>query len=232
MIVSIHQPAYLPWLGYFHKILHSDAFVFLDTVQMEKNGFVNRNRVRTSSGIQWLSVPVLMKGHTGKTIGEMRINRADSWKRKHLATLNQAYGKRPFYSSHAGDFSRLVEGGGDFLGDLLFEMLRYFLDAAGIKGRRIIRASELDPQGRRAELLADICVKMGADTYLSGSMGRGYLELEPFEEAGIDVAFQEFRHPEYDQGYPDFAPNMGIVDALFNCGGNAIAGMLQSKESQ
>lgn len=227
MIVSIHQPAYLPWLGYIHKILHSDVFVILDTVQLEKNGFVNRNRVRTSSGIQWLTVPLLMKGHTEKNIGEMKINQVDSWKRKHLATLEQAYGKRPHYARYSDDFRRLIEDGGESLSDFLFDMLHYFLDAAGIEGKRIVRASELVVEGSRAELLADICTKMGGDTYLSGVAGKEYLDLKPFEAAGVEVAFQEFSHPEYDQGYEDFTPNMGIVDALFNCGGEGIAPMLR-----
>ncbi len=227
MIVSIHQPAYLPWLGYFHKILHSDVFVFLDTVQLEKNGFVNRNRVRTPSGVQWLTVPLLMKGHTEKSIGEMQINQADPWKRKHLATIEQAYGKRPHYDPYADGIRELIESAGESLGDLLFDMLRYFLDTAGIEVKRIIRASELKPEGSRAELLADICKKVGGDIYLSGPMGRTYLDREPFEKAGVEVAFQDFHHPEYDQGYRDFAPNMGVVDALFNCGGEAIAPMLR-----
>lgn len=227
MIVSIHQPAYLPWLGYIHKILHSDVFVFLDTVQLEKNGFVNRNRVRTPSGVQWLTVPLLMKGHTEKSIGEMKINHADSWKRKHLATLEQAYGKRPHYDPFADGIRRLIESAGESLSDLLFDMLCYFLDAAGIEGKRIVRASELEPEGSRAELLADICAKVGGDTYLSGVAGKEYLDLKPFEAAGVEVVFQEFHHPEYEQGYKEFEPNMGIVDALFNCGGGAIAPMLQ-----
>ncbi len=227
MIVSIHQPAYLPWLGYFHKILLSDVFVFLDIVQMEKSGFVNRNLVRTASGVQWLTVPLLIKGHMDKSIGEMRINQADPWKRKHLGTIEQAYQKRPHYSRHADDFRRFIEGAGESLSDFLFVMLRFFLDAAKMGEVKIVRASALEPEGSRAELLADICRKAGADTYLSGSMGKTYLDREPFEKAGVEVAFQEFRHPEYDQGYGDFAPNMGIIDALFNCGGDAIAPMLK-----
>ncbi len=227
MIVSIHQPAYLPWLGYFHKILLSDVFVFLDTVQMEKNGFVNRNRVRTASGVQWLTVPLLMKGHTEKSIGEMKINRADSWKRKHLATIEQAYGKRPHYGLYADDIRGFIEGADESLSDFLLKMLRYFLDAAKMGEVKVVRASELKPEGSRAELLADICKKAGGDTYLSGPMGKTYLDREPFKEAGIEVMFQEFQHPEYDQGYKDFAPNMGIADALFNCGGDAIAAMLE-----
>jgi hypothetical protein len=106
-------------------------------------------------------------------------------------------------------------------------MLRYFLDAAKIGDVKVVRASDLKPEGSRAGLLADICKKAGGDTYLSGPMGKTYLDREPFKEAGIEVMFQEFQHPEYDQGYKDFAPDMCIIDALFNCGGDAIAPMLK-----
>lgn len=227
MIVSIHQPAYLPWLGYFDKIRCSDVFVFLDTVQLEKNGFVNRNRVRTSSGVKWLTVPLLMKGHTEKSIGEMRINPASNWKRKHIATLAQAYRGRPHYERYAGGIEHLIEGAGDSLGDFLFEMLGFFLGELGLDGRRILRASGLGAVGSRAELLARIAGEVGAEVYLSGSAGREYLEPAPFREAGIEVAYQDFRHPVYDQGAPGFEPNMGIVDALFQLGGEGVAEMLE-----
>ena len=108
MIVSIHQPAYLPWLGYFHKILRSDVFVFLDTVQLEKNGFANRNRVRTRSGVRWLTVPLLIKGHMGRSIRGMQINRAAGWQRKHLRTMEQAYRNRPHYDRYAAEIGAPV----------------------------------------------------------------------------------------------------------------------------
>jgi hypothetical protein len=227
VIVSIHQPAYLPWLGYFHKILRSDVFVFLDTVQLEKNGFANRNRVRTRSGVRWLTVPLLIKGHMGRSIRGMQINQAAGWRRKHLRTMEQAYRHRPHYDRYAAEIGELIEGAGDSLGDFLFAMLGYFLEKTGLGGKKILRASEMGAEGSRSELLAEIAREAGADVYLSGAAGREYLDRSPFEAAGIEVAFQNFRHPEYDQGYPDFEPNMGIADALFNLGGEAIVPLLE-----
>lgn len=227
MIVSIHQPAYLPWLGYFHKILRSDVFVVLDTVQFEKNGYVNRNRVRTSGGVRWLTVPVLLKGHTRKAIAEMEINPTAPWKKKHVRTLAQSYGRLPHYAPHGEDVARLIEAAGSSLTEFLLEMLEYFLETIGLGGKRIVRASGLEPGGEQSFLLADICRRLGAATYLSGVGARAYLDPRPFEEAGVAVRFQEFRHPEYDQGRPDFEPNLSIVDALFHCGAQAIVPMLE-----
>jgi len=228
VILSVHQPAYLPWLGYFHKILLADVFVLLDTVQLEKNGFVNRNRVWTPNGVKWLTVPLRMRGHLEKSIAEMKIHQAQPWKKKHLRTLELSYGKRPHYARYAGDIGRLIEGAGDSLADFLAGMLAYFLQAAGMGEKRVVRASDLRPEGQRAALLADLCKKLGADTYLSGAGGKGYLESRPFDEAGVRLLFQDFRHPVYDQGRPEFEPNLAIVDALFHCGGEAIRPMLKA----
>lgn len=227
MIAAIHQPAYLPWLGYFHKILHADLFVLLDTVQMEKNGFVNRNRVWTPNGVQWLTVPVLMKGHTHSTLREMRVNPAVSWKAKHLKTLALSYGKRPGYPRYAEDIEALLAGAGDDLTGLLARMLDYFLQALGMGHKRVVRASTLAPEGKATTLLLDICRKVGARTYLSGVAGREYLELRHFDEAGVEVVFQDFRHPAYDQGRQKFEPNLAVVDALFNVGGEAVLSLLE-----
>jgi len=225
--VSIHQPAYLPWLGYFHKIWASDVFVFLDTVQLEKSGFANRNRVRTRSGVVWLTLPLLMKGHMDKSIGEMRINPTAKWKKKHLQTIAQAYRNRPHYGRYGKEIEELIGGAGESLGDFLFEMLRYFLGALGLGGKKILLASKLDPQGARSEMLCDICRKVGADVYLSGDGARGYLDEKPFGEAGIGVEYQGFRHPEYDQGMDSFEPRLAVIDALFNCGGDAVVPMIE-----
>jgi len=227
MIVAIHQPGYLPWLGYFHKILHADLFVLLDTVQMEKNGFANRNRVWAPNGVQWLTVPVLMKGHTHSTLGEMRINPAVSWKAKHLKTLALSYGKRPHYLRYAGDIERLLAGSGEELTPFLARMLEYFLQALGMGEKRVVRASALAPEGKATTLLLDICKKAGATAYLSGVAGKEYLDLTHFDEAGIEVVFQDFHHPRYGQGRPQFEPNLAAVDALFNLGGEEVLELLK-----
>ncbi|MEK6710445.1 MAG: WbqC family protein [Nitrospinota bacterium] len=227
MIVAIHQPAYLPWLGYFHKILHADLFVLLDTVQMEKNGYVNRNRVWTPNGLHWLTVPVLTKGHMTAAIQDLRINPNVSWKAKHLRTLALSYGKRPHYARCAEDLERLIAGAGEDLTGFLAGMLAYFLKTLGMEEKRVIRASSLEPQGKATTLLLDICQKVGATAYLSGVAGKEYLELRHFDEAGVEVVFQDFRHPAYGQGRPGFDSHLAVVDALFNLGGEGVLSLLK-----
>jgi len=107
MIVAIHQPQYLPWLGYFDKMNRADAFVLLDTVQFKKNEFQNRNQIKGPGGPQWLTVPVLQK--LGQDIKDVRINTTVTWRKKHLAALNSCYGRAPFYGDYRDAFEDLFD---------------------------------------------------------------------------------------------------------------------------
>src|SRR5450631_1867991 len=100
MIVAIHQPAYLPWLGYFDRIAASDLFIFLDTVQFERNSFTNRNRIKTASGPIWLTVPVRLRGHMEKILNEIEIDNTKGWKKKHLRAVEQNYHRAPMFAKN------------------------------------------------------------------------------------------------------------------------------------
>jgi len=222
MIVTIHQPEFLPWLGFIDKFHNCDIFVLLDDVQFEKNYFQNRNRIRTPSpqGWCWLTVPVLTKGRSGQSICEVEINNAVNWKRKHLSSFKQNYSSASHFEvyfeflqeHYRKDWRRLV--------DFNIEIITWLADAFGLKGT-IVRSSELDVEGARSALLLDICQELGATVYLSGISGRDYLDLELFESAGINVRLQEFYHPIYRQCYEPFISCMSSVDLLFNYGSEA-----------
>ena len=213
MIVTIHQPHYLPWMGYLGKILLADAFVLLDTVQYVKNEWQNRNRVRTSKGWQWLTVPV--EYHYPQTILDTRINNRAPWRRKHLKTLRQLYGKAAHFEQQFVFFERLYDRSWDRLVALNLEILRQLMKVLDVQVP-IHLASEMDieethPTGR----LIEICGKLGASVYLSGPSGRDYLEVERFEKAGLGLQFQAYQHPTYEQLYPGFEPYMAVIDLLF-----------------
>jgi len=213
-IVSIHQPAYLPWLGYLDRIARSDVFVFLDSVQFQKNSFQNRNRIRTAQGDTWLTVPVMSRGHTDSTLEHLAINNSANWQKKHLKTIEQSY------RSTAG-FSAVMEWLGSFyetqwekLADLCWEMLAAHLKATGIT-TRVVRSSTLSGlSGTKGDLVLDIVRKMGGTRYLSGPLGLDYLEPEKFKDAGIDLDVHRFEHPVYVQTHSPFIPNMAAIDRL------------------
>ena len=222
MIVSINQPAYLPWLGYFERIARSDVHIVLDHVQVEKNSFTNRNKVRTATGWCWLTVPMKTKGRFGDlAIRSVEIE-GEAWRRKHWETIRQSYARAPFFDVHAPAFEALYARDWTHLLGVCDAATRLLLDVLGIR-TRLLRSSEMEPQGAKDALVLDLCRKAGATTYLSGALGRQYLHEEVFAESGIRVAYQDYEHPVYPQAHPGFEPFMAAVDLLFNCGPDAHA---------
>ncbi len=223
MIVSINQPAYLPWLGYFERIARSDVHVVLDDVQFEKNSFVNRNRVLGSAGPTWLTVPVETSGRFGGLrIDELGIA-DDRWRKKHWATITQSYGRAPHFGEHAPFFESVYARSWPRLGELLGEINGYLMRQLGIT-TRVVSSRELGHEGAKDELVLDVCRRLGATTYLSGALGRSYLREVLFAAAGIGVVYQEYRPARYEQGRgegADFVPAMAAVDVLFRHGGAA-----------
>lgn len=215
MIMSAHQPAYLPWLGYLDKIKRSDIFIFLDTVQFEKNSFTNRNKIKTKNGPIWLSIPVIKTDHFDKTMNEMLIDNNFHWQRKHLCSIQTAYSKAPRFKELFPKLQELYAIEYDNLVDATWNHLIFWLDILGVK-TRIIKSSELDIHSKKSDLVLDLCKSINADYYISGALGRDYLELEKFKAAGIQVEFQNYKHPVYNQLYGEFLPYMGVVDFAMN----------------
>lgn len=221
MIVSIHQPAYLPWLGYCERVARSDVHVVLDHVQFEKNSFVNRNRVRSAAGPCWLTVPVRTSGRFGDLpINRLAIDNTSDWRRKHWRTLAQAYARAPHFAEHAAFFEGIYARPWTELAPLCKETTDYLLAALGIDIPRVA-SSTLGVAGAKDELVLNICRRLGATTYLSGALGRDYLKPERFAEAGIELVFQDYAHPVYPQGRGPFEANLSVVDLLANCGAAA-----------
>jgi hypothetical protein len=218
MIVSINQPAYLPWLGYFHRIAVSDLHIVLDHVQFEKNSFTNRNKIRTSEGWCWLTVPLKTSGRFGDlAIAQVEISTERRWAEKHWNSIRLNYCKANYFRQHADFFENIFSRSWEHLNPLLREITTYLLSALGIK-TKILFSSEIGAAGRKSELVLELCRKVGATSYLSGSLGRDYLDESAFERAGIAVTYQDYHHPTYKQVYPGFEPYMGAIDLLFNSG--------------
>jgi hypothetical protein len=217
VIVSIHQPAYLPWLGYFDKIQRSDLFIHLDTVQFEKNSFQNRNRVLSKQGPFWLTVPVLTKGqHFDVPVKDIGINNNIHWQKKHLASIRMNYRKAQQYREVFHLIEPFYQREWEKLPELCGAMLRQFVKMLSIDSK-IIDASDLPVvDGVKSDLVLNLCREVGATKYISGALGRDYLDMDSFAKAGIDVVFQDFSHPVYEQAYPGFSPGMGVIDLLMN----------------
>lgn len=229
MTVSINQPAYLPWLGYFERIARSDLHVILDHVQFEKNSFTNRNKIPTQSGTTWLTVPVVTKGQFGNlAIDQLQIQNAQPWGRKHWSTIRQTYLKSAHFKTHADFFEDTYQREWSHLLPLTNHITTYLLEQFHIS-TPLASSKELDLTSSKSQLVLDICKEKQASAYLSGAMGKDYLELAPFDADGIDVSFQAYEHPTYSQ-FPntEFTPYLGAIDLLFHHGPDSLDILLNS----
>jgi len=223
LIVAVHQPQYLPWLGYFDKIDNADVFCFLDNVQYKKNEWQNRNRIKSTHGWQWLTAPVLYR--FPQKINTVRINNTVNWKKKHLQALITNYGKAPFFDDFFNFFEGVYSTEWEFLADLNIYLVQQLIGMLGLESKTTARASELQLSDDPTDRLIDICKTLGGDTYLSGRDGTQYMDLERFRQRGIRVIVQDFKHPVYPQLFGDFQSHLSIVDLLFNCGPDSLQKM-------
>ncbi len=216
MILTAHQPQYLPWLGLFHKIALSDAFCSFDIAQYRTKSF-NRNKIKTPQGEAFLTVPVLTKGYREKKFYEIEINNALDWRKDHFKSLYLNYKKAPYFEKYIPFFEDLYGKEWKYFTELTEYMLKWFLEELGITVA-FSRASHYQFVGEGSNLVLDMCKKIGADIYIFGNLGKDYAKVEQFENAGIRPYFQEYVHPAYAQLWGKFLPTMSIVDLLFNCG--------------
>ena len=220
MRVTIHQPQFLPWLGYLDKIDRADLFILLDTVQFKKNEWQNRNRIRTANGWQWLTVPVLH--HFGQRVQEVTINPAAAWREQHLRALEMHYARAPFRDRYLPALQEIYAQGWTKLSELNVVVIRWLLQAYGI-GTPLRCASGMVAREEPTDRLIDICRVVGATQYLAGPGADGYMDKPRFEASGVELEIQEFRHPSYRQVYEPFEPNLSAIDLLFCMGPEALS---------
>ena len=223
MLVAIHQPHYVPWLGYLDRMAKADLFIVLDHVQFERRNYQNRTMIRLEDQSRWLTVPVVQLSQKERIIDKQVDNSEDgsrAWGPNHFKTLKYAYRKAPYFNLYADRLQQILEARWDKLVDLDLAMLDFLRDAFEIR-TPIRRSSEMRAEGARSGLLLNLCRETAAGSTFLGGLGgsRGYLDLEAFSAAGIGVQWQEFKHPVYPQcGEGPFIPGLMSLDLLFNCG--------------
>jgi len=218
MLVTIHQPNYLPWPGFFHKWLISDDFIILDTVQYHKNEWQNRNRIKTGSGAQWLTVPVSYR--FPQTIDEVGIAQSN-WARKQIAAIEQAYAKAPHMGDYWPQLREVMERPWDKIADLNIEVIKTLGGMLGCKAPLHLASEMATRSDDPTQRLILLCKELGGNAYLSGSEGRNYLEREKFTDAGIELWFQKVEAPCYPQLHGEFISHLSVIDMLFNVGPEA-----------
>jgi hypothetical protein len=224
MILAGHQPNYLPYLGFFHKLAACDLFVIVDNVQFVKRGpygWIHRNRIRTHDGWMWLTVPVLTKGRYTQNIVDTYINSKVDWRHKHWRSMYLNYKKAPFFHKYSDFFYQLYNKDWEKIAELNETIILYIKEQLGIKAQ-VLRASEIGVQGKATDLIIDMCRKLDADEYLHGRHGKDYIDENKFSENKIECLYQDFQHPVYKQLSSPFMPFMSVVDLLFNEGDESL----------
>lgn len=219
-ILSIHQPNYIPWLGYFYKIAQSDIFVYLDSVQFPRGqSYSARNKVKTPNGSTWLTIPVsIPEGQKGKASFIEVDFATDKWRKKHLRTLQMSYAKAPFYEEIREMIEPIITDETSFveLNIVLIEEICNYLE---LDAKRERLSELLKDYGEKTQLIIDICKAADADTYLSGTGGgKEYNDEDLLNKHGIELIYSDFKHPEYDQLWGDFESHLSILDLLMNHG--------------
>ena len=222
MILTIHQPEFMPWLGFFDKINLSDTVVLLDNVQYRNKYFQNRNKIKGVNGEVWINVPIIRNGKT-RNIGlikDIQINNNENWSQKILKSIEFNYKKSKDFNIYYPIINDIFNKEWKLLVDLNVHIIKEFSNILNIN-TKIIRSSELDIEGNGEKLILDICKKFSPQQYISGPTGiagRGK-EYEPnFNKEKIEVIYHDFKHPIYEQLHGPFVSHMSFIDKLFNNG--------------
>lgn len=219
MIVAVHQPNYLPYIGFFNKMKNADVFIIYDDAQFSKRDFHHRNKIRTVNGWNWLFVPV---GKEKKPINEVKIKNDVRlggliWSEYHWKQIQTNYAKADFFCSYAGDLEKIYSAPYERIIDLNMNLIKFLMSSFGIE-TEIVNSSIFEITTHSSQKILDLVKAVHGDTYLSGSGGHNYLDLSSFEKHEIKVNFQNFQHPVYKQNFPGFFANMAAIDLLLNVG--------------
>ena len=214
MIVAVHQPNYVPYLGFYHKMARADVFVLYDTAQYSKNELHNRNRIKTAKGVQWLTVPVRRAAF--QRIKDTEIA-PSTWPEKHRKAIEANYRRAPYYASYAPDLLKLLRGPWHRLAELNIALIELVSRWLSIEAK-LVRSSTLPTPASEdpTDKLLHFTQACGGTIYLSGPGGHGYLEEAKF--GPISLQYDEFVARPYPQLFGEFVPNLSVIDALFNCG--------------
>lgn len=216
-IIAIHQPNYIPWLGYFYKIYQSDIFVFLDDAQFSNEGMHNYTYIKTAKGSFRLKYPVQQS--LGDKIKDVRPKDELGWKEKHLTILETNYRDAPYFKEVYNDYKEIILKDYPNISILNISLIKCFSERLGIK-TEYINASDLNIALSKEEKIISICIALGATIYYSGTGARSYQKEENFNSKGIDLRYSVFTPFHYTQLWDGFQSDITAIDFFMNCGYN------------
>jgi hypothetical protein len=228
-VVAIHQPNFLPWLGYFDKMARCEVFVFLDDVQFPKKGgsWSNRVQILMAGEAKWLTVPVDRAYHGTRLVREMRISNVTPWREKMLEAVRHNYARAPWFEQGLQTIESVIGQDTDRLSVFNEQGIRELTAALDLPHGEFVRSSDLSVSGEATDLLVSVTKAVDGTTYLSGDGSGDYLEEQTFADAGLGLVYQNFVHPVYSQvGTEEFIPGLSVIDALMSCGFAGVRSLL------
>ncbi|MCR5688377.1 MAG: WbqC family protein [Lachnospiraceae bacterium] len=213
MILSGHQPNYWPYPGLIGKIYMSDVFVYVTKVQFEKKSWQKRNRIRTKDAWDYIQVPVETKNKFDQFICDVKINNSSDWRSKTARTISLLYGKTPYFGEYKDFIEDLYTRDWDNLCDLDIHIMNWLLDLLSVP-TKIVYDRDYEFEGKKTDMLVDMCKKTGCDTYLSNYGSSAYVEIERFTDAGLSHQYIDYKGCEYRQAFPGFEGGLSILDML------------------
>ena len=219
MIISIHQPNYIPWAGYFHKIARSDIFVILDDVQFPKGSVANRNTIKGADGKEVvLTVPVFQSKGLLQNYNEIGIDYKSKWNKKHLASFKSFYNRAAFASMYLPALATILEQEYKTLSALNTTVILWILETLDIQTKIALASDIKEDFGSKNDRIVNLCLHFGADTYLSGNGAKKYNNVDTYKANSINLIYSKFEGTQYPQLFGGFIPNLSILDMLFNIG--------------
>jgi hypothetical protein len=234
-VVAIHQPNFLPWLGFFDKLARADVFVLLDSVQFprtSKGTWINRVKLLVGGREQWATVPVVRSEGSALPIADVRIDEGQPWRKKLLRTIELNYRRAPAFEDAFPLVSELLSTPGDRIATFNEQNARRLAEALELDTGKIVRSSELAVDGQSTDLLIELTLAVGGTAYMPGGDAYRYQEDEKFAVRGVELRPQDFVHPTYPQTVEPFVPGLSLVDALMNCGSAGVRNLLVSARSR
>ena len=217
-LVVIHQPDFIPYLGFFDRLDKADIYVVFDNVQYVRSsrGWTSRDKIKTANGERWITVNT-QKAPRDTAINQILLSEDDSWRQDHINLLTQNYRKAPYFDEIMPYIRELYQFSCERMMDFNLKSIEMLIKLFDIR-IEIVMASDLQPEGKSNELIIDVMKRLGCRRYLSGVGARDYYVPELYEKAGVEVIWQDFKHPVYPQQFGEFIPYLSSIDLLFNCG--------------
>lgn len=219
MFVAIMQSGFLPWRGYVDMLDDVDVFVLFDDVAYTSKSWRTRNRIKTETGPAWISVPVRHQWPRA-TIDRTHIDTSQAWQNRIAGQIHQAYRRTPYYGRYVDGLLERLNGGHVTVSELNASLLAWLCTTLGID-TEIRSARDFAASGAGEDRVLDLLGKLGATRFVNGPTAEAYSTPERYRDAGIELFYKVYDYPDYPQVNGPFAPQMSVIDLLFNCGPEA-----------